>query len=134
MKNELTLFDAMVEKLAVDGAEPTPLEEVSAMGLVLPFEEGRPVTERLGRIRGMVKHLRTRPLPAGTYRSKAELELLQVLGRLLEMGEELAEDEPQVIEELGALALQRQLFEDLLYAATEDFFALVEELDEPYGV
>ena len=137
MSNERTQYEAMVEKMAVDGYEPTPLEEVSALGMVLPFQENRPVEERLGRIRGMVRHLRSRPLREGR-RGKAELELLKFLGELQELGEAIdareAEAEDEDVDGLIALAIDRQRFEDLLYAATEDFFARMNELDEPFTV
>ena len=133
MSNERTQYEAMVEKMAVDGYEPTPLEEVSALGMVLPFQENRPVEERLGQIRGMVQHLRSRPLREGR-RGKSELELLKFLEELQELGEAIAAQEAEDVDELIALAIDRQRFEDLLYAATEDFFARLDELDEAFPV
>ncbi len=126
-------YEAMIEAIRRDGYEPTPLEEVKGLGMVPPFQENRPWEERLGQVRGMLQFLRTRPLPRGKRRAKDELELVKALKGLLEMGEKLAQLEPQTVEELNAEAMQRQHFEDLLYAAREDFFAHVEALDEPYA-
>ncbi len=133
MQDEKKLVLEVGETTAAVGEALTLIEEVRSLGLVLPFEENRPVEERLGRIRGMLAHLRSRPMPLGRHGSE-ERGLLKVLTTLAEMGEELAGRSPSSLEALNQLAIDRQVFEDLLYAATQDFFALLDAIDEPFPV
>lgn len=134
MHDEPTMYEAMTWKLAADGYSPTPLEEVRALGLVLPGEESRPVEERAGRILGMLKHLQSRPLTAGPGRSRDELALQETLRGLRDWALELAHKEPEDLMELNEAAEDRARFEEVLYAATVEFFELLAALDEPFGV
>jgi hypothetical protein len=130
-------FEAMVSRMNETGFEERSLRELeeSQVGAdlfrALTWQEQQPLEQRLGNVRGMLQYLRSRP---GRFH-RTERELIQVLEGLVRWGEALLGscDAESVPEEIN-WAVERSLFEDTLYAATEEFFELVEKLDEPWPV
>lgn len=134
---ELT-YEAMVWRINEAGYRERSLQELEDAAVAsdlfrdLTWQERAPLNERLGNVRGMMKYLRSRP----SCFHKAELELLKTL-RLLElMAEVLGTFDPDTADaaECHENAEERCLFEAGLFAATQDFFRLVERLDEPWSV
>ena len=130
-------YEAMVSRIIETGYRERSLQEVddaqaaSDLFQALTWQERQPLKRRLGNVRGMVKHLRSRP---GRFH-RSEIGLLKALKAVEEMGEALlASGEAQSVGEELAWAEERCRFEDALFAVTEEFFELVEELDEPWSV
>ena len=121
---EMSQFEAMVAKMIDGGATEPPADEerevASDLLGELTWQEREPLARRIGRVRGMVSYLRGRPLPRTRGLLAAELELLDTLGQLRDWAEELDRGRPE------------GLAEELLFAATQEFFELVEWLDEAW--
>ncbi len=144
-KDEMSQFEAMVMKLAQvdqwerarDREREIPDDAQVALDLVdgLTWQEHEPLERRLGVAEGMADFLRGRPEPVQPWLAKQERELLEALDRMVAWGEELANrDEPDGFAEEMAFAEERCLFEDAMFAVTEEFFALLDVLDEPWPV
>lgn len=136
-EQEAQPYEAMVSRIIETGYRERSLEELEEAQVGgdlfrdLTWQEQQPLEKRLGNVRGMMKHLRSRP---GKFH-RAEIGLLRALKQVEELGEALlaARDGETVAEEI-AWAEERCRFEDLLFAVTEEFFELVDELDEPWPV
>ncbi|HUB08652.1 MAG TPA: hypothetical protein VMB50_16720 [Myxococcales bacterium] len=142
-ENEMSQFEAMVMKLvqvdewdrARERERSLTEDEQVALDLVggLTWQEHEPLGRRLGMAEGMANYLRGRPEPRDAWLAKQERELLEALERLMAWGEEIeSRDDPESFAEELALAQERCLFEDTMFAATEEFFALLAVLDEPW--
>ena len=119
-----TMFEATVEKLAA--------VERREDGAVAGFgeEDARSVKACVGELRGMIQELRTRPSPRQHGLAKLEREILTVLRKLREEGDELVDREERGESWEESDELRRQRFHDLYFAATQDFFGLLERLDD----
>jgi hypothetical protein len=137
-EQEQSAYEAMAWRINESGYRERSLQEIEEAQVAgdlfrdLTWQERAPLKNRLGNVRGMLKYLRSRP----SRFHKAELELLKTL-RLVEMlGETLGMFEPETASAKEELenTNDRCLFEAALYAATVEFFDLVERLDEPWCV
>jgi hypothetical protein len=138
LEQERSAYEEMVSKINETGYHERSLQEIEdrqvAADLLgeLTWQERAPLEQRVGNVRGMLKYLRGRP---GRY-LRAEIQLLKTLRQLEVWGEELGSLKPECMsmaEELH-FAAERCHFEDALFAATTEFFELVEQLDEPWCV
>jgi hypothetical protein len=90
----------------------------------------KPVKECLGDVRGMLRHLKTRPLTKDRILSPEELELVECLRDMQAWGELLIEEEDGTPEaEVEAL-----LYAEMHFAMTQDFFQLLGDLGEAFPV
>jgi hypothetical protein len=130
-------YEAMIWRINEAGYRERSLQEIDKevagdLFRDLTWQERAPLKERLGNVRGMMKYLRSRP----SRFHKAELELLKTLRTLEVMGEALGLYDPNDADAVEGHenAEDRCLFEAGLFAATQEFFDLVERLDEPWCV
>jgi hypothetical protein len=138
--DEVQPYEAMVSKIAETGWRERSVGEIEDAQVAsdilheLTWQEQEPLERRIGNVRGMLRHLRSRPLSPGRFLSGEELTLLDTLETLEAWAELLGSREAaSVAEEMGCVA-ERGLFEAALFAAMTEFFALVDRLDEPWSV
>ncbi|HUB05676.1 MAG TPA: hypothetical protein VMB50_01680 [Myxococcales bacterium] len=114
----------------IEWQEKEQREQMEMAQDVLGLLTRKPVAECLGDVGGMIRHLRSRPMPRPPGFARQELELAAFLDEVRTIGEAL-------VASPVADALERELqeltFADACFAATQEFFDLLRRLDEPFG-
>ncbi|HUB06045.1 MAG TPA: hypothetical protein VMB50_03545 [Myxococcales bacterium] len=131
-----TQFEAMVWHMNELGVEQPELDEDTQVAADilrgLTWQDAEPLGRRLGNVRGMIAYLQSRPMPESRALARQELQMLESLRAVEAVGQELVNREAGDFAAELAFATDRCRFEELLFAASEEFFELVEWLDEPF--
>ena len=129
MRNEISMWEAMAEQTAAEQAA-----REAAMDMQRAFTPERSVARMVGSICGMIRHLKSRPEPESPGTQRREREVMEALRAARARGEVLLGTAAPGAQPGTDRWSTEEGFGELFFVVRQDFFDLLEALDERFPV